>query len=111
MFPNPDNAVLPGLLVRVRVRAAFEREALLVPGEAVSFDQQGEYVLVVGDRQLVERRSVKTGRQEGSLLAIEEGLRPDDWVIVDGVLQAIPGHTVTPQRLDDAAGSAPQNGG
>src|SRR5262249_51229944 len=64
-YPNQDSRVLPGLFVRVRVPALKKREALLVPGDAISFDQQGEYVLVVNDKNVVERRAVKTGQQVG----------------------------------------------
>ena len=104
IFPNRDRTVLPGLFVRVRVPALQKRDALLVPGEAVSFDQQGEYVLVVNNKNVVERRGVKTGPQVGRMLVVTEGLKPDDLVIVEGVLQAIPGRVVTPQR---AANNAP----
>ena len=98
IFPNPNRTILPGLFVRIRVPALQQRDALLVPGDAVSFDQQGEFLLVVNDKNVVERRSVKTGPQVGELLVIGEGLKPDDMVIVEGVLQAIPGRTVKPQR-------------
>jgi RND family efflux transporter MFP subunit len=103
VFPNPDGAVLPGLFVRVRVSALAPRDALLVRGDAVSFDQQGEYVLVVNDRNVVERRGVKTGQQFGEQLAVVDGLKADDRVVVDGILQAIPGRTVTPQPAAPAA--------
>jgi len=100
IFPNTDRTVLPGLFVRVRVPALEKRNALLVPGDAVSFDQQGEYVLVVNNKNVVERRGVKTGPQVGGLLVVGEGLKPDDLVIIEGVLQAIPGRRVTPQRAE-----------
>jgi RND family efflux transporter MFP subunit len=98
IFANPNRTILPGLFVRVRVPALQQRDALLVPGDAVSFDQQGEFLLVVNAKNMVERRSVKTGPQVGELLVIGEGLKPDDLVIVEGLLQAIPGRTVNPQR-------------
>jgi RND family efflux transporter MFP subunit len=98
IFSNHDSTILPGLFVRVRVPAAVSRNALMVPGDAVSFDQQGEYLLVVNDKNLVERRAVILGPQVGSMQAIEQGLGPDDLVIVEGLLQAIPGRTVTPQQ-------------
>ena len=98
IFRNPDRSVLPGLFVRVRVPALQKKDALLLPGDTVSFDQQGEYVLVVNDKNIVERRGVKTGSQVGSMLVIEEGLKPDDRVIVEGILQAIPGRVVKPQQ-------------
>jgi RND family efflux transporter MFP subunit len=99
-FPNPDRTVLPGLFVRVRVPALEKRNALLIPGDAVSFDQQGEYVLVVNNKNVVERRGVKTGPQVGGLLVVGDGLKPDDLVIVAGILQAIPGRVVNPQRAE-----------
>ncbi len=105
IFPNSDHRVLPGLFVRIRVPALQQRAALLVPGDAVNFDQQGEYVLVVNNRNVVERRSVKSGPQVGEQLVIGEGLKPDDRVIIEGVMQAIPGRTVNPQP---AASSAAQ---
>jgi membrane fusion protein, multidrug efflux system len=99
-IPNQDLSLLPGLFVRIRVPTVERRGALIVPGDAVSFDQQGEYLLLVNDQNVVERRSVKTGAQVGDGLVIEEGLKPDDWVIVEGRLQAIPGREVNPHRLE-----------
>ncbi|HEX7232287.1 MAG TPA: efflux RND transporter periplasmic adaptor subunit [Candidatus Binatia bacterium] len=100
IFRNPDRSVLPGLFVRVRVPALEKKDALLVPGDVVSFDQQGEYVLIVNDKNIVERRGVKTGSQVGGMLVIADGLEPDDRVIVEGILQAIPGRAVKPQQAE-----------
>ncbi len=98
IFPNPNLTVLPGLFVRVRVPDPEKRDALVITGDAVSFDQQGEYVLVVNDKNVVERRSVKTGFQVGELMVIDSGLKLNDRVIVEGLLQAIPGREVNPQQ-------------
>ena len=78
----------------------------MVPAEAVNFDQQGEYLLLVNDKNVVERRSVTLGPQVGTMQAIEQGLGPDDWVIVEGLLQAIPGRIVAPQRQTESPKSA-----
>ena len=106
IFPNSDHSVLPGLFVRVRAPAFQQRNALLVQGDAVSFDQQGEYLLIVNDKNVVERRGVKTGSQVGEMLVIAEGLKPDDLVIVEGLLQAIPGREVNPQRAENTPPSS-----
>lgn len=98
IFSNPELTVLPGLFVRVRVKTPEQHDALLVPGDALSFDQQGEYVLVVNAKNVVERRTVKTGFQVGDMMVIEDGLKAGDWVIIEGLLQAIPGREVSPQR-------------
>ncbi len=95
-YANAEARILPGLFVRVRVPALQKRDALLVPGDAVSFDQQGEYVLVVNEKNVVERRGIKTGQQIGSALVVDEGLAATDRVITEGLLQAIPGREVAP---------------
>jgi RND family efflux transporter MFP subunit len=100
IISNPLLNLLPGLFVRVRVPTAERGGALIVPGDAVSFDQQGEYVLIVNDKNHVERRGVKTGAQIGEGLVIEEGLNPDQWVIVAGGLEAIPDREVKPNRVE-----------
>lgn len=96
VFPNPDG-VLPGLFVRLRVPAAPAADALVVPGDAIGFDQQGEYVLVVGDDDVVARRAVETGEQIGEAIVVTKGLEASDRVVVAGLTRAIPGRTVTPQ--------------
>ena len=55
-------------------------------------------MLVVNDKNVVERRSVKSGFQVGNMMVIDSGLKPGDWVIIEGLLQAIPGREVNPQR-------------
>ncbi len=98
IFPNPDRSVMPGLFVRVRVPFPEPRNGLMVPGDAVSFDQQGEYVLIVNGENRVERRGIKTGLQVGAMLTVDQGLTGNEWVTVEGLLQAIPGREVKPSR-------------
>jgi RND family efflux transporter MFP subunit len=109
-LPNGSLDMLPGLFVRIRVPEAERRNALLVPGDAVGFDQLGEYVLVVNNHDVVARKPIKTGAQVGDYLVVTDGLHATDWVITEGRLQAIPGGKVTPHRAtlpppSQAAGS------
>jgi RND family efflux transporter MFP subunit len=95
VFPNDDGRIVPGLFVRVRV--PYERgRSLLVPDDAVLSDQRGRYVLVVGEKDVVEQRPVATGPLEGRLRVIASGLRPDDRVVVRGLQRARPGSPVHP---------------
>lgn len=99
VFNNADHKLLPGLYCRVRVQMIdSQRQALLVPETSLGFDQQGAFVLVVNDKNIVERRGVKTGIHKGALRVIEEGLNDEDWVVVSGLLRAMPGGTVSPER-------------
>ncbi len=96
-LPNPDRALLPGFYVRVRVPIDQQTNALLVPDSALGSDQAGRYVLVVNADNVVEQRKVVTGPLDVDLRVIESGLKPDDRVIVAGLLRAIPGQKVDPQ--------------
>jgi RND family efflux transporter MFP subunit len=97
ILPNTDGLLLPGYYVRVRVPVEQEQAALLVPDVALGSDQAGRYVLVVNGDNVVEQRKVTTGPLEGDLRVIERGLKPDDRVVVAGLLRAIPGQKVEPQ--------------
>jgi RND family efflux transporter MFP subunit len=99
VLPNADGKILPGLYARVRV--PLEQSAsLLVPQAAVGNDQQGPYLLVVNDKNVVERRNVTTGPAVESRRVIASGLTAGEWVIVNGLLKAAPGRQVTPERED-----------
>jgi RND family efflux transporter MFP subunit len=103
ILPNPDGHVLPGLYTRVRVPLE-RRAALLVPEVAIGHDQQGPYVFVISEKNLVERRGIATGPAVDGLRAIDEGLTEADWVIVNGLPKAVPGRAVTPEREEQKAG-------
>ena len=109
IFPNHDHAILPGLFARVRLKSPNPRDALLIPGDAVSFDQQGSYVLVVDKDDVVQRRGVKTGFQVGSMIVVDQGLDASDQVVVQGLLQAIPGRKVKPEQAAASAAPSPSD--
>jgi RND family efflux transporter MFP subunit len=110
VFSNPDGKILPGLYAQVRVPVK-EKVALLVPEIAIGNDQQGSYVLIVNGKDVVERRSVKTGSLVDNLRVIEEGVHGKEWVIINGLLRAAPGRQVTPERESIAppAPASPQS--
>lgn len=97
VLPNPDRTLLPGFYVRIRVPIDQQADALLVPDSALGSDQAGRYVLVVNADNVVEQRKVVTGALDAGLRVIDSGLKPDDRVIVAGLLRAIPGQKVDPQ--------------
>jgi RND family efflux transporter MFP subunit len=108
ILPNPDRVLLPGFFVRVRVPFSEQKDALLVPDAALGSDQAGRYLLVVNGDNVVEQRKVLTGPLEGNLRVIETGLKPDDRVVIAGLLRAIPGQKVDPQpqKIETAPASA-----
>src|SRR5258706_1565281 len=102
-FRNANHAVLPGQFVRVRVRTAERRHALLVPQRAVQELQGQHSVLTVGPDQTVQARSAVTGDRVDQRWVIEQGLKAGDAVIVDGLQKVRPGARVTPRAYADPA--------
>jgi RND family efflux transporter MFP subunit len=100
IFDNQDRVIVPGLFVRVRCTLEEKPDALLVPEEALMTDQKGRYLLIVGEKNLVQRRDVKVVTQEGGLRVIEDNLKPDDLVIVRGLQRARPDQPVDPVRVE-----------
>jgi RND family efflux transporter MFP subunit len=97
VLPNPERVLLPGYYVRIRIPFGEQEKALLVPDAALGSDQSGRYLLVVNGENIVEQRKVQTGPIEGELRVIESGLKPDDRVVIAGLLGAILGQKVDPQ--------------
>lgn len=103
-YDNTDESLLPGFFARVRF-AIESRDSLLVPEAALLRDQQGRFAMVVNANDEVEVRRVKIGILDGAMRVVEEGLTPQDRVIVLGVLRARPGSKVTPKTQQPAPGA------
>ena len=96
LFPNPENVLRPGMYAKVRAQTDVQHNALLVPQTAVS-SIQGQYeVAVVGTDNRVTLRPVTPGMKTGSLWVIDEGLKPGERVVADGVMKVREGMEVKP---------------
>jgi membrane fusion protein (multidrug efflux system) len=109
VLPNPDGALLPGQFVRVVIRGIYLPDAIVVPKQAVSQGPEGPFIYVVGANNIAQVRPVRLGREVEAGWVIQEGLKPDEQVIVDGVIRVRPGAPVRPARVATAA--APQSNG
>lgn len=102
-FPNPERTVLSGQFGRVRLRMAERKNALLVPQKAVQELQGLQSVLTVGADGTVQVRSVVTADRVDDRWIVEQGLKPGEVVIVDGIQKARPGSVVKPTPYHAAA--------
>lgn len=96
-FPNPRHQLLPGQFGRVRVRIRERRDVLLVPQRAITELQGAQSVLTVGPGDKAQPRAVVLGDRSGANWIVEQGLKPGDRVIVDGLMTLRPGSVVKPQ--------------
>jgi RND family efflux transporter MFP subunit len=118
-FPNEDETLVAGLFARIRVPIAAPHEALLVNDRAIGTDQGQRFIVVVNDKNEVERRMVEVGQLHDGLREVyrfrtvmESGpdgkavarkvevLKPTDWLVVDGLMRARPGDKVEPKHVD-----------
>jgi membrane fusion protein, multidrug efflux system len=85
-FPNPQNLLLPGMVVRARFAQAVDADVYLVPQPAISRDPKGNATLwVVGPGNRAIRRTVRADRTQGQYWVVTEGLQPGDRVITQGL--------------------------
>jgi membrane fusion protein (multidrug efflux system) len=96
VFPNKDGALTDGQTVRVIIEQEKPQTMIAVPQQAIAIDQTGPYLFVVNDKDVVEQRRVKTGILREGQLAITEGLKAGEKVIVQGQQRVRAGMTVTP---------------
>ncbi len=95
--PNPDLFLVPGAFARIRVAIAPPAPTLLVPDAAVVLDQSKHMVMTVSGDGKVVPIAVEIGDLRGGLRVIQSGLSPEDRVIIDGLVHAIPGSKVEAQ--------------
>jgi membrane fusion protein, multidrug efflux system len=113
LFPNPGDLLRPGQFARVRALRETRLNALLVPQRSVTELQGGFQVAVVGSDNKVTIRNVKAGERVGSLWVIDEGLKPGERVVMEGVQKVREGQAVTPKaaaaELQPGPGTSPSS--
>ena len=97
VFPNPANELRPGQYGRVRAILEIRKNALVVPQRSVIELQGGYQVAVVGSGNKVSIRPVKVGDRSGPMWVIEEGLKPGETVIAEGLQRARANIVVNPK--------------
>lgn len=101
-FPNDDAKLTGGLFGSVLIPDKREK-AVLVPTLVIQRDLAGDYVLVVDEENVVERRAVKAGPISGERRVVEEGLDGSERIVVQGLQRARQGLTVKPVQAEPAS--------
>lgn len=93
LLPNPDLTIKPGMLLRVHL-LRNEREAIMIPEEAIIQLQRLHYVMVVTEDNIVERKQVDIGKRQPGLVEIIAGLQVGEQVIIRGITSVRSGDEV-----------------
>ena len=131
IVPNPDAKFVPGSRVNIRLPMSDPKPVLVVPDTAILTDQDKRYVLVIDDKNVVQRRDVELGKllDDGMRVILERkgegagavtatgaknGITADDSVITQGIQMARLNYPVEPIRptasADGGATSQPSAG-
>ncbi|HGG8827217.1 TPA: efflux RND transporter periplasmic adaptor subunit [Enterobacter kobei] len=85
LLDNAQRQFTPGLFARVRLPGSAEFQATLIDDKAVLTDQDRKYVYIVDKEGKAQRRDITPGRLADGLRIVQQGLKPGDKVIVDGL--------------------------
>lgn len=84
MFDNTDLRLFPNQFVNIRLLVDTLQNQTVIPVAAVQRGASGTFVFIVNPDKTVNQRTVKLGVQDGDKVAILDGLKPGDTVVVDG---------------------------
>jgi membrane fusion protein (multidrug efflux system) len=106
VFPNPAEALRPGMFARVSVILPESSTVLVLPASAITYSPYGDSVYVVetettpeGSRQVARQRFVEVGPRRGDQTSIRKGLKASDQVVVAGQMKLRNGAAV---RIDNS---------
>jgi membrane fusion protein, multidrug efflux system len=89
-FQNKENALWPGQFVNVSVQLYQQKDAIIIPSQAVQTGPEGQYVYVVGDDMAVDLRKIQVQRSDGDTAIVASGLAKGERVVTQGQLRLGP---------------------
>ncbi|MFD0988297.1 efflux RND transporter periplasmic adaptor subunit [Methyloligella solikamskensis] len=110
VFPNKDLSITPGQFGRVRIPISKLEPTMLVPAAAVTSDQASKQLYTVDKDNKVVPKTVELGPIVGdNLQVVRSGIEPDERVIINGLMRARPGATITPKDGEIDGSSLPES--
>jgi membrane fusion protein, multidrug efflux system len=95
VFPNPAGVLLPGMFVRTLVQEGVNKQAILIPQQAVSRDPMGNPLTLIVDAEgKAQLRLLTLDRAIGDKWLVTDGLKSGDRVIVEGMQKVKQGAVV-----------------
>ena len=104
---NADTALRPGMFARVRLLTKDERDALVLPEQALVPQGEEQYVFRIVDGK-ASRTKVETGQRRGGRVEVVKGVAPGDTIVTAGQLKLRDG---TPVTIAGASKAATDNAG
>ena len=99
VFANPDGLLTPGFFARLRIPSSQPYSALLLTDRAIGTDQAQRFIWIVNQDNQVVYRKIELGTSVGQLHTIKSGLKPEEWVVIEGTQKLKPGMKINPERI------------
>jgi len=96
---NPDGRYTPGLFAHIRLVGGEDRDGVLIEDRAVGTDLSKKFVLTLAADNKVEYRLVELGPEVDGLRVVEQGLKPGEIVVVNGMQHVRPGQITAPTMV------------
>jgi RND family efflux transporter MFP subunit len=92
--PNPDGALSPGIYCTVELFIPRKTPSMIIPADAVVFDENGQHVAVV-QNGTVHLQKITVARDFGTEVEVYDGVKPGDQVILNPMVDLAEGSKVT----------------
>ncbi|MDD5664328.1 MAG: efflux RND transporter periplasmic adaptor subunit, partial [Victivallaceae bacterium] len=99
-FKNPQQILIDGMYVNVIIEPKQPIRGLLIPRQAVQEIQDEKFVMVVSPDNIVSRQTVELGRNDEIFVAVNNGLKEGDIIIIEG-LQKIRPQSKVVSKIDE----------
>jgi RND family efflux transporter MFP subunit len=100
--PNPNGALLVGMIAEARIVGDGQIDALTLPGTSIVRDPQGAaqvYVYFSNEKRVYARRVTPAGIT-GQDIQIVNGIKDSDWIVVAGQQLVREGSIVNAQKVN-----------
>lgn len=99
VFDDVNHQLRSGSFARIKVASNAITEHVIVPSRAIGTDLKNNFVLVVGENNILEYKLVEVGERYGKLRAITSGLSQGDIIAVNGPARVGPGMPIDPHTV------------
>ena len=105
--PNSEKNIKPNLTARLKINDYTNENALLIPQSIISENAEGEqYVYIIKDKNnegegVAERVIIKTGRTQGDVIEVTEGIEDGSEIVQEGARTVKDGQSVQVIEYDE----------
>ena len=108
--PNKSGQLLPGGYAEVHLKIEVQGQRLKVPVNALLFRSEGLRAVVVDTNHHIHLQALEIGRDYGTSLEILNGLKPEDWIVLNPPDSIEAGEAVHVKELNSSPEPEPAAG-